>query len=82
MCRLILAAVLLTSKFYNDIFYGNKFVAYIGGVQKEELDLLETEFLKCIDWRLWVDLDEYDLYLRGVIQHFAALVPHNNQQQQ
>ena len=30
--RLILTAVLVTSKFYNDIFYGNHFVAYVGGV--------------------------------------------------
>lgn len=43
--RLILASVLITSKFYNDIFYGNHFVAYVGGVSLDEMNLLELEFL-------------------------------------
>jgi hypothetical protein len=65
--RLILTAVLLTSKFYNDIFYGNHFVAYVGGVSRDELNLLEIEFLKFLDWKLWVDPSEYDNYLKGLI---------------
>lgn len=60
--RLILASVLITSKFYNDIFYGNHFVAYVGGVQLEEINLLEVEFLNYIDWCLWVDAPEYEFY--------------------
>ena len=69
--RLILASVLLTSKFYNDIFYGNHFVAYIGGVHLEEINLLEAEFLKFLDWRLWVDPQEYEFYMKGLMQHFS-----------
>jgi hypothetical protein len=75
---LILAATLVTSKFYNDVFYGNHFIAYIGGVSLEELNLLEVTFLKYLDWRLWVDPTDFDLYLKGVLQHFAFL----EQQQQ
>lgn len=71
--RLILTAALLTSKFYNDVFYGNHFVAYIGGVHLEEMNLLEVEFLKFIDWRLWVDPSEYEFYFKGLLQHFAFL---------
>lgn len=58
--------MLITSKFYNDIFYGNHFVAYVGGVQLGEMNLLELEFLQCIDWSLFVDASEYDFYLKGV----------------
>ena len=71
--RLILASVILISKFYNDVFYGNHFVAYIGGVHLEEMNLLEAEFLKFIDWRLWVDPSEYEFYFKGLLQHFAFL---------
>ena len=53
--RLILTAVLLTSKFYNDVFYGNHFVSYVGGVTLEEMNLLEVDFLNFLDWKLWVD---------------------------
>jgi hypothetical protein len=75
---LILTAALLTSKFYNDVFYGNHFVAYIGGVHLEEMNLLEVEFLRFLDWRLWVEPADYDFYGQGVLQHFAFL----EQQQQ
>jgi hypothetical protein len=71
--RLILTAALVTSKFYNDVFYGNHFIAYIGGVSLEELNLLEVAFLKYLDWRLWVEPADYDFYLKGLIQHFAFL---------
>lgn len=65
--RLILAASLVTSKFYNDVFYGNHFIAYIGGVSLEELNLLEVTFLKYLDWHLWVDPLDFDTYLKGVL---------------
>jgi hypothetical protein len=65
--RLILSAVLLSSKFYNDIFYGNHFVAYIGGIHLQEINLLESEFLKFLDWKLWVEPQEYDCYLKGLL---------------
>lgn len=71
--RLILTAALLTSKFYNDVFYGNHFVAYIGGVHLEEMNLLETEFLRFVDWRLWVDPEENEFYLQGLLGHFAMV---------
>jgi Cyclin len=66
-----LTAALLTSKFYNDVFYGNHFAAYIGGVPLEEMNLLELEFLKIVDWSLWVDPSEYEFYLQGIIQHYS-----------
>jgi hypothetical protein len=68
-----LTASLLASKFYNDVFYGNHFVAYIGGVHQEEMNLLETEFLKFVDWRLWVEPAEFEFYLKGLVSHFNFL---------
>jgi hypothetical protein len=60
---LILAAVLVTSKFYNDVFYGNHFLAYVGGVNLQEMNLLEKDFIQKIQWSLWVDPElEYNLY--------------------
>jgi hypothetical protein len=53
-------------------------VAYIGGVHLEEMNLLEVEFLRFLDWRLWVEPADYDFYGQGVLQHFAIL----EQQQQ
>ena len=76
---MILTAALISAKFYNDVFYGNHFVAYIGGVHLEEMNLLEAEFLRFLDWRLWVDPAEYEFYGRGVLQHFAILEAQEHQ---
>lgn len=65
----------MTSKFYNDVFFGNSYLAYIGGIHPLEMNLLELEFLKLLEWLLWVDPSEYDFYLKGIIQHFAAIEP-------
>lgn len=65
--RLILSAVLLTSKFYNDVFYGNHFLAFVGGVSLPEMNLLEVEFLKLVNWAIWVTPEvEFEMYLAGV----------------
>jgi hypothetical protein len=68
---LILTAVLLASKFYNDVFFGNHFVAYVGGVDLKEINILEKEFLRFLNWKLWVDPGEYEFYLKGLLSHFA-----------
>jgi len=52
--RVVLCIVLLTSKFYNDVYYQNKYIAEEGGVPLEELNLLERHFLDTIDWQLTV----------------------------
>lgn len=69
--RLILSAVLLTSKFYNDVFYGNHFLAFVGGISLPEMNLLEAEFLKLVNWALWVAPEvEFEMYLAGVIRQY------------
>jgi hypothetical protein len=73
--RLILSAVLLTSKFYNDVFYGNHFLAFVGGISLPEMNLLEAEFLKLVNWALWVAPEtEFEMYLAGVIRQYPDQV--------
>ena len=60
---------MVASKFYNDVFYGNHFIAYVGGVSLQELNLLESHFLELIDWRVWVEpVAEFEVYLQGVLR--------------
>jgi len=58
--RLILTAVLVIHKFYTDPFYLNSFMSYIGGVQLQEINFLEEEFLDILDFNVSVDSTEYD----------------------
>jgi len=69
--RLILTSALVTQKFYSDIFYSNHFFAQkCNFIDVKELNALEEIFLDVIDWKITVDLDEYDLYLSGLDQFF------------
>lgn len=39
------------------------------------MNLLEAEFLNYIDWKLWVEPNEFQFYLQGVNAHFEQPVP-------
>ena len=48
-------------------------MAYIGGVDLSEMNILELDFLKHIEWKLWVDPSEYDHYLNALHVHFTQI---------
>lgn len=51
-----------TNKFYDDTYITNKVYSRIGGVEVEELLLLETEFLSGISWKMTIDEEKYYAY--------------------
>jgi hypothetical protein len=70
--RLILVAVLITHKYYTDPFYLNSYLSSIGGVQLQEINFLEEEFLDIIDFNLTVERTEYDSYCQGLKAFFTS----------
>jgi len=56
--RLIISAIILAVKFIEDAVIRNAFFVYIGGLSILELNRMEVEFLKKIDYRLWIDFPE------------------------
>ncbi|CAL1707677.1 unnamed protein product [Somion occarium] len=50
--RFLITSVALSSKALSDIMCQNKTYAKVGGIPMEELNMLEREFLRMIDWRL------------------------------
>lgn len=52
--RLILGAVLLISKFYNDVYYSNNYIASINGLPVRLVNEIERVFAKIIDYNLFV----------------------------
>ena len=65
--------MLLTSKFYNDVFFANHHIAYIGGVPTEELNRLEKYYFEVIDWQLFVSSEENDCYDQALVDHVHDL---------
>ena len=60
--RLIFTAILIAIKYNEDIIYDNLYYSKIGGVTKKELLILENEFLKLIDFNLFVSNKMYQKY--------------------
>jgi len=64
--RLLVTAVMLAVKFFDDLYYTNQYYAHIGGVETAEINELEENFLHLIYWRLMVTPEEYKEYLDDV----------------
>ncbi|CAE8593267.1 unnamed protein product, partial [Polarella glacialis] len=60
--RLLVTSVMLSVKFFDDVYYSNAYYAKVGGVRTKEVNVLEAQFLHLIDWRLAVTSEEFDQY--------------------
>jgi len=69
--RLVLVAVLVVQKCYNDVFYNNQTIAYIGGIQLEELNALEIAFLDTLDFDILIREDEFSEYRAKLATFFG-----------
>lgn len=68
--RLVVTSVMLAVKFYDDVYYSNAYYGKVGGVKIKEINNLEHQFLRLIDWQLHVSPQEFNQYRNHV---YAAL---------
>jgi len=68
--RLLLTALVVAIKFFDDIFYMNKVYAKIGGISAEEMSFLETSFLRMIGFDLWVSEECYKRCWRDMNKNY------------
>ena len=59
---MLIVSIVLAIKFYDDSFFNNTFYALIGGISTKELNYLEMEFLKEINFSLLVSCEDYQKY--------------------
>eukprot|EP01064_Diplonema_japonicum_P013875 TRINITY_DN2140_c0_g1_i1.p1 TRINITY_DN2140_c0_g1~~TRINITY_DN2140_c0_g1_i1.p1 ORF type:complete len:151 (+),score=31.80 TRINITY_DN2140_c0_g1_i1:56-508(+) len=57
--RVLLSALVVSTKFQADQVYSNSYYAKIGGVSHPELNRLEATFLTNVDWAVFVSGEEY-----------------------
>lgn len=67
-----MAAVLLISKYYNDVFYSNKYIAFQIGMPLRLMNEIERSFSKFINYHVHVTEEHYDWYIAGLIKHTTA----------
>lgn len=60
--RVVVTAILLAAKFFDDAYYDNAYYARIGGVLVSELNGLEVDFLFRVNFSLRVAPDEFFRY--------------------
>ncbi|KAH3743936.1 Pho cyclin 6/7 [Pelomyxa schiedti] len=60
--RLILAAFVISMKFYSDKYYKNSYNARVGGVDLEELNFLERSMLFMMDFNLVITPEDFQQY--------------------
>eukprot|EP00961_Rhodomonas_salina_P035727 480508-Rhodomonas_salina.1 len=65
--RFYLVSVMVSAKHWEDIYFSNKHWAKIGGVSLAEINLLELEFLKAMNWELYVSFGEYEAFSATIL---------------
>lgn len=63
--RILLTAIVISAKCCTDFFLSNEFYAKVGGVCVKELNVLEEEMLKLLEWECFVGEDEYGKEVEG-----------------
>ncbi|KAG6415989.1 hypothetical protein SASPL_123410 [Salvia splendens] len=80
--RLLIASVLVSAKFMDDIFYNNAYYAKVGGISRTEMNLLEVDFLFGLGFQLNVSTTTYHHYCshlqKEMLLHFPPLSTRRN----
>jgi len=67
--RVVVTAVLLAAKFFDDAYYNNAYYAKVGGVLVSEMNALEVDFLFRINFSLHVTPELFEKYKAELLSH-------------
>mmetsp|Transcript_4424 Transcript_4424/g.10692 ORF Transcript_4424/g.10692 Transcript_4424/m.10692 type:complete len:437 (+) Transcript_4424:519-1829(+) len=75
--RVVITAILLAAKFFDDAYYNNAYYAKVGGVLVSELNGLEVDFLFRINFSLHVQPEVFEKYKAELVAHSinSGLIP-------
>ena len=74
---MVITAILLAAKFFDDAYYNNAYYAKVGGVLVSELNGLEVDFLFRINFSLHVQPEVFEKYKAELVSHAinSGLIP-------
>ncbi|CAD5335555.1 unnamed protein product [Arabidopsis thaliana] len=72
--RLIITSVLVSAKFMDDLSYNNGYYAKVGGISREEMNMLELDFLFGIGFELNVTVSTFNNYCCFLQREMAMLM--------
>jgi hypothetical protein len=71
--RVVITAVLLAAKFFDDAYYNNAYYAKVGGVLVSEMNSLEVEFLFRINFSLRIVPEVFQKYHAELVSHASSM---------
>eukprot|EP00826_Nyctotherus_ovalis_P016728 TRINITY_DN14858_c0_g1_i5.p1 TRINITY_DN14858_c0_g1~~TRINITY_DN14858_c0_g1_i5.p1 ORF type:complete len:160 (-),score=28.25 TRINITY_DN14858_c0_g1_i5:279-758(-) len=71
--RLLVAAITLSEKILNDFYYRNADYAIVGAITNEELNTLEIELLKGLDYDLRIESEVYEKTWKSICEKESAI---------
>jgi len=60
--RLMITGIMIGAKFFDDRYFNNAFFGKVGGVTRGEMNLMEIEFLRMLNFDIFVDTDTFRTY--------------------
>lgn len=66
--RFLITAATVAAKGLSDAFWNNTTYARVGGVRLAELNMLELDFLKRVDWKIVPNPEVLVAYYRGLVE--------------
>ncbi len=69
--RVLITAIMLAAKFFDDQYFNNLYYAKVGGVPCKEINSLEVEFLFLTNFSLHVTEDVFFRYFHELMNHAA-----------
>jgi hypothetical protein len=73
MHRIIFTSILLSLKYNEDLIYNFSFYSKIAGINVKELKKLESEFVKLINFSLYVETEQFEKYKQSLIGCYENL---------
>jgi hypothetical protein len=65
--KLLITSIMIAAKFFDDSIFDNAHFAQVGGISLKEINALEIEFLKLINYRLHVEPEDFAQYRDSII---------------
>eukprot|EP00298_Acanthocystis_sp_HF-20_P020045 c2461_g1_i1.p1 GENE.c2461_g1_i1~~c2461_g1_i1.p1 ORF type:complete len:205 (+),score=50.23 c2461_g1_i1:86-700(+) len=75
--KLMFASVLVSLKWSEDMFYLNSFYSNVGGLAVKETNYLEIEFLKALDFKIFISEEEYEK-AQKVLSNTSTVITNTN----
>jgi len=71
--RLMITGIMIGAKFFDDRYFNNAFFGKVGGVSRREINLMEIEFIRMINFELFVDTETYKTYNERLMKRAQSM---------